>query len=60
MVDFGPRWERLFEFGFRFMTCIIFTTFYDPFFTDADEEVNKWTRAYARVLRFVRVYVSFI
>ena len=34
MVDFADTFSR-------FMTFMIFTTFYDLFWTDADEEVNK-------------------
>ena len=30
-----------FEFGSRFMSFMIFTTFYDRFLTGADEELNK-------------------
>ena len=37
MVDFG----RLGDTFSRLITYIIFTTFYDLFLTDADEEVNK-------------------
>ena len=44
-----------FRFGSRFMSFMIFTTFYDRFLTGADEELNK----YARVLGFCS-YVSLI
>ena len=37
------------------MTFIIFTTFYDLFCTDADEEWTIGTRAYAGVLGFLCV-----
>ena len=41
MVDFRPQWELLFGFNSRFITFMIFTTFYHPYLTDADEEVSK-------------------
>jgi len=41
MVDFGHQWEILFGFGSWFMTFMTFTTFYDLFLTDTDEELDK-------------------
>ena len=56
-VDFGRRWERLSRFGSRCMNFMIFMPSYNLYLTDADEEVNKWTGACARVLHFVPVYL---
>ena len=34
-------WDILFRFGSSIMTFMIFTTFYDLFLTDADDDLNK-------------------
>jgi hypothetical protein len=53
------EWSILGFGGRSFITFIIFTTFYDPLLTDADEELNKGTHVDVRVLGIdIILYVS--